>query len=416
MVHELQHQPARGLYLAYQIISTLFFRLPFWILVSIPRPWRPRPSWSLKRCLWVNLIRHVSQIFYKTGPIFISPSHLEIQTGPGIRGVWVEVATASRLITGDLATWASMANVKSVRIPGYWLDREGSEVKVGERLQLNPGEKVLYRLHGGSYIQLSAHSDDPTAAIARDLLKQCCSLACAFSIEYRLSASDPHPARNPFPAALIDALAGYSYLVNSIGIPASAIIIEGDSSGGNLALALARYLVEYHDSPDVDLPPPPGGLILFSPRTDMSCSHETPDSSALNFFKSDILGPEIIGRSTYPKNSYLGPHGFDAAMYNPYISPASRYIKEISFKGFPRTFLVAGGAELFRDQLRTLRNDMARDMGEGDDTGQISYYEAPDGIHVYAMFAWHEPERSDTLSAIAQWIDWEKDNLNAQIV
>lgn len=35
---------------------------------------------------------------------------------------------------------------------------------------------------------------------------------------------------------------------------------------------------------------------------------------------------------------------------------------------------------------------MAADMGEGHGVGQLAYYEAPDGIHVYPGI---EPERSE---------------------
>ena len=53
-------------------------------------------------------------------------------------------------------------------------------------------------------------------------------------------------------AALIDALAGYNYLVNTVGFHPTRIILEGDSAGGNLALALTRYLLE-HRNPVSDL-------------------------------------------------------------------------------------------------------------------------------------------------------------------
>ena len=32
MVHELRNQPWFGLYLAYQVVSTTLFRLPYWYL------------------------------------------------------------------------------------------------------------------------------------------------------------------------------------------------------------------------------------------------------------------------------------------------------------------------------------------------------------------------------------------------
>lgn len=90
-----------------------------------------------------------------------------------------------------------------------------------------PGEKVVYALHGGGYTALSAHPSDPTAAIARGLLQHVDSVHRVFSCEYRLSSGDGLDAQNPFPAALLDALAGYVYLVKTVGLDPLDIIVEG---------------------------------------------------------------------------------------------------------------------------------------------------------------------------------------------
>src|SRR5258708_200274 len=37
----------------YQVLSTVFIRLPYWIVIYVPKHWRPRPSWSLKRSVMV---------------------------------------------------------------------------------------------------------------------------------------------------------------------------------------------------------------------------------------------------------------------------------------------------------------------------------------------------------------------------
>lgn len=48
---------------------------------------------------------------------------------------------------------------------------------------------------------------------------------------------------------------------------------------------------------------------------------------------------------------------------------------------------------------------MAVDMGEGSGVGQASYCEVPEGIHNFLVFTWHEPERSQVLKTIAEWVD-----------
>jgi acetyl esterase/lipase len=276
------------------------------------------------------------------------------------------------------------------------MHKEGSTIKL--EAPPVPGEKVVYNMHGGAYIRLSAHPNDPTAAIPRGLLQHVESVHRTFSIEYRLSSTTPNPVANPFPAALLDALAGYNYLVNDIGFSPSDILFCGDSAGGNLAHALARYLVEYKD--DTSIPASPGALILLSPWTDASDSHDYPGSSSHEFNDSDYVN--IINKEmSYPKDAFLGPLGMDAAAQNRYISPASLHPSmSIDFKGFPKTFIVAGGAEVLLDQIRTLTERMLKDLGEEN----VKYYEAKDGIHDYLTISWHEPERTDTFKELAKWI------------
>jgi len=47
-------------------------------------------------------------------------------------------------------------------------------------------------------------------------------------------------------------------------------------------------------------------------------------------------------------------------------------------------------------------------LGEGNgvepDDGKVRYFEAPDGIHDYLVFTWHEPERTNTFKAINKWV------------
>ena len=336
----------------------------------------------------------------RVGTLTELPSHLAIH---GVNEVWVDAIPD--LIIGDLKSFADAASVTSVPIPGYWTHKAGSKIKVAAPPAL--GERVIYYLHAGSYMRLSAHPSDMTAKTPSSLLKYTTSMCRIFAIEYRLSSTKPFAVANPFPAALIDAVAGFNYLVNVIGFSPLDIVVLGDSSGGNLAHALTRCLVENHNSPLAKLPAPPGGLIMNSPWCDLSDSHDTPGSSVYTNASSDYL--DFSAEDGYPKKAFLGPHGFEASESNRYISPACRYSSlTVDFKGFPRTFIVAGGAELLLDQIRTLRKRMVHDLGEGDgvnsDEGKVRYLEEPDSVHVFHSFEWHEPERSRSLREMAKWI------------
>lgn len=431
-MHEFRRQPLKGLYLIYQLVSTLVVRLPLWIVMNIPRP-----VWLLLVYLWLMLTigtqvfatkeimacksrggrqicpscygysKSVSRVGFlqcmaptirtRTGPWVITPDYKAITPGKGVHGVWIP--PAPELITGEIERLAEIANVTSIRVPGYW-------TTVHE--ELLPGDKILYNLHGGAYIRMSAHPSDPTANIVKGIVEHVPSIKRAFSVEYRLSSTKPFTVAHPFPTALIDALAGYNYLVNTLHIPPSQIIVCGDSAGGNLAHALTRYLVENSKNPAI--PAPPSALILLSPWSDLSKYHDDlPGGSATTCAPSDYIGNRD-GGPDWAKDAFCGPHSREIADTHPYISPASLHPGfTISFNGFPRTFIAGGGAEVLIDQIRTLKDRMVKDLGEGNGVqkrdGKVRYHEAPDAIHDYLVFPWHEPERSDTLRAIAEWVD-----------
>lgn len=169
---------------------------------------------------------------------------------------------APHLIQGELK--AELAGVESVRIPGYWMEKEGSYIPAGA--PPIEGEIVLMHLHGGGYAVLSAHPFSGPSATPSGILKQVKGIKHTFNLEYRLTKPLATAPENPFPAALLDAIAGYNYLVNEVGFAPENIIIEGDSSGANLALALVRYLIERQGKSDTPLIGPRPTLALDRPQ------------------------------------------------------------------------------------------------------------------------------------------------------
>ncbi|TFK53952.1 alpha/beta-hydrolase [Heliocybe sulcata] len=385
----LRQQPFKGLYWAYQGLTTAFIYVPIWTIIYLPPFLRPRRGWSLWRTIRVRILQKGVAISAKTGPFMRSPDHLALVKDA--KGDWVE-PIPEELILGGIKCMAVAARVGPVRLPGYWLDREGSDIPIHKSPM--PGEKVLYHLHGGGYAVLSANPNDPTAAISRGILNRSKDIQRVFSIEYRLST----PTTHPFPTALIDALTGYYHLVHTIGFAPEDIIVEGDSAGGNLALSLVRYLVEYATEPGMDALAPPGRLVLMSPWVDLGTVGETSDSSLFTCVDTDYITLQGIHRNV---DIFTGPFGAAAADINPYISPASLHpALKVSFKGFPRTFIAAGGAEMLRDQIRVVKDRLVRDLGEEN----VAYYEPPDAIHDYTAFSYHEPERTDTFTRIGAWL------------
>lgn len=86
-----------------------------------------------------------------------------------------------------------------------------------------------------------------------------------YSVEYRLLQF------GPFPAQLQDAAAVYAHILARYGTTRK-IVLVGDSSGGNLVLALARWI---RDEAKLRMP---DGLLLLSVRPCDSSSATCPPS------------------------------------------------------------------------------------------------------------------------------------------
>ena len=281
-------------------------------------------------------------------------------------------------------------------------------MEVGEPLK--PGEKILYYTHGGGYVGLTAHPDGSMSPVQMGFLDHCVTITRTFSVEYRLLRPGEKDA-NPFPTALLDALAGYTYLIN-LGFKEEDIVLCGDSAGGNLALALTRYLVDNQDK-GLKLPRAPGTLVLFSPWADMSESFEVnaAKSSAQPAAHDWASATNSEGMRRTVK-AFLGdkPEEIANAKRCVYSSSVSPYLsgltpdsttREVSFKNFPRTWLDFGGLEVLRDQIKRLEVAMEEDLGKV----KFRSNECPGGVHGYIVFEWFQPERSDTMRSVAGWLE-----------
>jgi hypothetical protein len=126
-------------------------------------------------------------------------------------------------------------------------------------------------MHGGGYCHMSAHESSRTSRIPRRLIKVHIVLITIvllklyiqdkifteiYSVEYRLLQYAP------FPAVIQDAAAVYAHIIREYENRGSKckIVLIGDSSGGNLVLALARWLR------DEGRLPIPHALLLLSVR------------------------------------------------------------------------------------------------------------------------------------------------------
>ncbi len=115
---------------------------------------------------------------------------------------------------------------------------------------------VVLHFHGGGYVIGSAEGSLEYASRLATAVGGDC-----FTVDYRLAPE------NAYPAALDDAVAAYRGLLRR-GVPASRIILSGESSGGGLALAAALAL----KVAGAELP---GGIIAVCPFTDLMLRGES---------------------------------------------------------------------------------------------------------------------------------------------
>jgi acetyl esterase/lipase len=318
------------------------------------------------------------------------------------------------LIVGEIGAFARDRNITSIPIPGYWIHKD---TNLPFETPPFSGEKIFYLLHGGGYVVETAHPEGTVSRIVKDFLNNSSNplLRRTFGVEYRLSKpGEPRQGSVfPFPAALIDALAGYLHLVK-LGFPEEDIIIVGDSAGANLALALTRYILSGKDK-QPKLPKVPSALVLLSPCTDVSeqfLDNPGPNSSQTINADRDWLSPINSGAIHANAKVFLGgrPEHVELAYRNAYISPAIPVLlgltrdsptRTISFKGFPRTFIDNGGFETFYDQILRLADAMVEDLGE-----DLVFYNEVDGAtHDYLTIQWQDPDRTDTSKKILKWLE-----------
>ncbi|KAJ7197196.1 alpha/beta-hydrolase [Mycena pura] len=377
MAFKFHRQPQKTIYLIFSVLF-LLLRIPFWVLRNLLPSWRPRRQWSFGRSLLVEFINAATAIMLQTSLPAPEPLEKMAQSADKTGFVWVD--PAPNLVAGDIKRFAELNGVKSARAGGFWYTRK-SDNPAGQKA--SPGEKM------GS----GGPSFSPSAVMFKGLLEHVPQFSRIFAMEYRLAVGHPFSTANPFPAALIDVIAGYRYLVEETGFEPRNIIISGDSAGAILAYQLTRYLA-VEDFPGLHNA---GALLLLSPSAD-SALRRNIDSMRENT-RSDYVATWFD--AAYGVNALLGSLSPDE-LDKPWLSPGSIMFEDATvqgmFKSFPPTFILAGEAEMSRDSMRILRDRMTADMGD-----KVTYVEVANAPHDFLGLAILEPERSEALREIEKW-------------
>lgn len=225
---------------------------------------------------------------------------------------------------------------------------------------------ILLYLHGGGYAIGSMHSHK--AMVAQIALT---AKVQALLIDYRLAPE------HPFPAALVDALTAYQWLIQQGNFKPSQIIIAGDSAGGGLTLATLLALKQYQQ-------PLPAAAICLSPWTDLA-------ATGPSVYTKQGIDPMLDSRYllSWAKN-YVQKN---AALTHPFVSPLYG-----DLAGLPPIFIQAS-----RDEI--LWSDAQRFYWAAKQAGtpiELAAWE--DMVHVWPLF-WHLlPESRTAISEIAEFI------------
>lgn len=467
------YQPMKAAYTVFFILFTAFIYLPWQAVLNISPSHRGRPSWTWGRSMTVVFFRRCIEYISSTRVRLTKKPPTKTPTLHKSEFVWLEPSDHLRPspdgtgpspdLCGELARAMQVQGVGVERIAGYWYFPPGSALHCATPLEKD--EQVIYHLHGGAYWMGTGHESGPVGHFYLELLRRLDAKGSegkrvprrTFALEYRL-ADHTNFCHGSYPAALIDTVVGYLYLVRTCGYDPKNIILAGDSSGGNLALALCRFLR------DEGVAPVPSAMLLFSPWSDVSRSHSGP-VQAPNAFSTtvknkqcDVLDHSVLYRNTTVM-AFLGNLPASEAYLNPYISPVSLHLAldaggsppDWGFAGFPvRTFISTGSAELNNEQHLTLAHRMAcgtpharpiytgdllcasechqelmwrsnyprshhaatlyKDKGEAAseeptlEDREVILDEVKDAIHIFPFFTWYEPERGQLMDRIVDWI------------
>lgn len=336
-------EPWKSLYVLQRLLTTLAL-VPFWAIyyLVLPRSHRPRPSWSIRQIIYVkftrriNKITHVAGVTWGTRPPDFEPRPNSLKE---TRFEWVE-SLPEKLRSGIV-----VGVVPFKRVGCYiWPKTVPPVVQVTTNISANEGNYTILGsnssvdievtaadtdlvgmfMHGGGYCHMSAHESSNTSRIPRRLMKDKIFKEI-YTVEYRLLQYAP------FPATIQDAAAVYAHIVREYETRGSKckIVLIGDSSGGNLVLALTRWLR------DEGKLPMPHALLLLSPSCD--ASHAFPDTlssyiprpNASTDFLLDTPEPNVLLQRTFlgfassPQPDLEEEERLMEILHSEYVSPCS---------------------------------------------------------------------------------------------
>ena len=221
---------------------------------------------------------------------------------------------------------------------------------------------VVLHFHGGGYLIGSARGSLEYASRLAAAVDGVC-----YTVDYRLAPE------HPYPAAIDDAVMAYRALL-ARGIPASSILVSGESAGGGLAVALVLALRHAGE-------PLPAAILAVAPFADLTLS-----GPSVKAFNGDdpAANRDLL---TFMGASYFQGH----EPTDPLVSPLFG-----DLTGLPPLFVTATQGEV-------LLSDTTRLAERAQKAGvDVTLRVVEDSVHVYTIFPFL-PETKATMEEVTVW-------------
>ncbi|WWC64742.1 uncharacterized protein I303_107353 [Kwoniella dejecticola CBS 10117] len=425
-----RHPAFRRLYLIFFVLISLLVLLPTWSIWYIPISNRPRKQWTLNRCLRVRFSRRLCGLVARceidylgrdlsidldpaslkaSHPVTIPPAPATLLRGHPAealeqlhrsRGQWIPryIHRYGREIKteGAWGRWNNAQEREAVygfeAVKGFWYTGEKAIPTDGPKIR-QPGDPVLLHFHGGGYLCGTAAETDATSSIPKALVQHS-PIHHILSIDYRLAPT------SPWPLPLLDAISAYHWLVKVDRVDPRDIVIAGDSAGGHLALALTRFLRDEGLAVGLRMP---RGMVLLSPWADLGFTNAWGEEAIKHNRDSDTIDDTF---GPFACALLLRAQPASIMHTSPYLSPASLLISDAdSFRDFPPTYLVYGGAERLSTNIQLLWDDI-QDCRHRQDFCAIPdrLFVSPDGVHDFMIFPWMAEEASEVYEDLDVWL------------
>lgn len=368
----ITYQPFKGLY-ALAALGFELSRLPIFLAKYLTSYGRQHPEWTFRQALGVRIF--FSVVYH----LAVTQTGTALPLTPGSeKERWVTMKPAKdEMYKGPLR---SNSDVKPVEIGGTWYPApltSGSD---------KSNIRVIFHIHGGAFVVADGRTAN-SGSFAKRLLKHA-TATHIFCPQYRLSLLPISKKSNPFPAALQDSLTAYLYLINDLKISPKDIVLSGDSAGGNLAIALLRYITEH--GADLSIPNPSAALV-WSPWINPgdnsgSYVHDNPN------YLTDYLSHPF---TKWGSVAYAGLPG-ESILSQPYINHMAKM-----FKTEVPLWVNTGGAELlFYDD----KEWSERMKAAGNDVTLMVEKTAPHDILLIADNMGFQKEGDNCAKQAGEWL------------